>query len=78
MRFDGVMAKAYNIKEDAFGEKEDYIKPRDIHPHMRSWVISLVLVVWAIFIADTFFLALLIGVTWLVTQWSFWRAKVKL
>jgi hypothetical protein len=75
---DKVMSKAYRMKEDVYGEKPGYLRPRDVHPHMKSWVVSLILTVWAMFILTTFFEMMLVLSIWLVTHWSFFRCQVKL
>lgn len=75
---DELLSKAYRIKDEAFGDKPGYMRPRDIHPHMRAWIVSLILTIWGIIIVDTWFSAVLIGCIWLVTQWAFFRAKVLL
>ena len=73
-----LMGKAYALKEDVYGDKIGYIKPNDIHPHMRSWIVSLFLTIWALFIVENFFQVFLVASIWLVTQWSFYRARVQL
>lgn len=75
---DTVMSKAYEIKENVYGEKHGYMKPRDIHPHIRSWIVSLALTVWAVVIVPSLFQAILVLSIWLVTQWSFYRSRVLL
>ena len=73
-----LMGKAQAMKEDVYGDKPSYMKPRDIHPHMRSWIVSLLLVIWAVVAVDTVFQSVLVASVWLVTQWSFFHAKVAL
>ena len=73
-----LMAKAYRIKDDTYGDKPGYIKPDDIHPHMRAWIVSLALTIWAVFVVDGLFQACLVVSIWMVTQWSFFRARVKI
>ena len=41
-----------NVKEDAFGEKLDSVKPSDIHPKMIHWYISFFLMVIAVLITE--------------------------
>lgn len=73
---DKMMSKAYNIKEDVYGEKPGYFIPRDIHPHIKGWIASLILTIITCFIVDNWIHAIMVGAIWLLTQWSFWRAKV--
>lgn len=73
---DKVMSKAYDLKEDVYGDKPGYMKPRDVHPHIRSWIVSLLLMIWCAVIVETVFQMFLVISVWLVTQWSFYRCKV--
>ena len=73
-----LMAKAQRLKEETYGDKPSYFSPKDIHPSMKAWIVSFILTVWAVILADGLFLSVLVLCVWLVTQWAFWRAKVLL
>lgn len=69
--------KALELKEEVFGEKVGYLDPKEVSPIMSTWSLSFFLVIGGAFFLDLWG-ALIVGVVWLLLNYSFFNAKVKL
>lgn len=78
MGMNKLMSKAQELKEDTLGTNQSQVTPREIYPEFRSWGIALVITMWASIVVETYFDMALVIAIFLLTNLSFFRAKVKI
>jgi hypothetical protein len=77
MKKNKLFERGLELKEEVFGAKAGFINPREVSPIMPLWFFSLFLVIVGVFFIDLW-ASILITVNWLVLNYAFFNAQVKL
>lgn len=72
-----IMAKAYKLKEDTYGDDGAWVNPREIRPKMLWWSVSLISFIIGMFVISGWEFVW-VAIVWATSNYAFFNSEVKL